>query len=203
MVLVMLARRVAAVAATLTIAVSGWAGVSFRNSPTDSTAPSPAAPVSTTTTTVWVADPLMIEPLDADRHASEVSIPPVASLPPGITLSPSTTTTLPGIDDARCGEWWPLAIEVGWTVDDLPRIDEIMWAESRCQPDAVSPTRDYGLMQVNRKVWRDFVEVRGYVMDDLLDPRIGLMFGLLIAEEAQTLGWCRWQPWYMSGDWCA
>jgi hypothetical protein len=195
--------RVAVVAATLLIAVSGWVGASFWFVPQtpevfDSAAPAPPP----TTTTVWVVDPFIIEPLDADRHASEVSIPPMASLPPGITLS-TTTTTLPGIDDARCGEWWSLAIEVGWTVDDLATLDRIMWRESRCIADVVSPTRDYGLVQVNRAVWRDFVEARGYVMDDLLDPRIGLMFGLLIAHEAEAIGWCRWAPWYMSGDYCA
>lgn len=199
-------RRVVAVAATLLIAVSGWVGASFRVSPIPLKASDPAAPALTTTTTtvppVATFDPFATIPLSADTHDTESSIPAVPNLPAGVTLAPTTTTILPGIDDARCGEWWALAVEVGWDVDDLPTLDEIMWRESRCIPDVVSPTRDYGLVQVNRAVWRDFVEDRGYVMDDLLDPRVGLMFGLLVAQEAEAIGWCRWEPWYMSGDYC-
>lgn len=175
-------------------------------------------------TTLYPINPIAIQDLSADMHHTEEWIPPVPKTRDAVKQIPTTTTTtittttttvaptttvarpqtalVVSSGEARCPQWWDLALEVGWTEQDLPRIDVIMWAESRCQPDAISPTKDYGLMQVNRAVWQDYVEARGYVMDDLLDPAIGLMFGLFVAQEAESYGWCRYQPWYMSGDWC-
>jgi len=205
-------RSMWAFACTLMIVVSGWAGASFRFFPNLPEASSPAAPTpSTSTPVVKSFNPLSITSLSADEHDSEVEIPVVPNLPDGITLDPHfegwiepryDLPPLEGIEDALCGEWWQLAIEVGWELDDLETLDRIMWAETRCQPDLVSSTHDYGLVQINRAVWREFVEARGYTMNDLLDARTGLMFGLLVAEEAEAMGWCRYQPWYRSGAWC-
>jgi hypothetical protein len=47
---------------------------------------------------------------------------PIASQTPSTT----TTTTLPVPADALCPQWWPLAIEVGWTLDLLPTLDYVM-----------------------------------------------------------------------------
>lgn len=210
-------RRVMASAVTLLIVVSGWIGASFRFFPNTPQASSPAAPTPLVETTITVVDPFdyPLPPLStADSHSSESTLTAIPRLPDGITtvepfevIEGATEPRhdlepLPGMENALCGHWWRLALEVGWELDDLPVLDEIMWAETRCQHDLISPTRDYGLVQINRAAWQDFVEARGYTMDDLLDARIGLMFGLLVAEEAEALGWCRYQPWYRSGSWC-
>jgi soluble lytic murein transglycosylase-like protein len=78
-----------------------------------------------------------------------------------------------------------------------------MYNESRCQPDAVSPTNDYGLVQVNWKTWRHMVTDLGYTREHLLNPAINLLIGRLIYQEAINAGYrCAWSPWYMSGSYC-
>lgn len=115
---------------------------------------------------------------------------------------PTTTTTIVP-PDALCGEWWVVALGVGWSIDDLPTLDRIMWNESRCQPDVVSGTNDYGLVQINRAVWRSEVESWGWSMNDLLKPAANLAFGAHVANVAESMGWCRYQPWHgFSGDYC-
>ena len=44
---------------------------------------------------------------------------------------PAPTTTLPATE---CAEWYPLAVEVGWPVEEWPAVSKIMWRESRCNP---------------------------------------------------------------------
>lgn len=137
----------------------------------------------------------------ADRHDTE-GLGPYPPLPLGVTYEPVTTTTLVP-PDALCGEWWVVALGVGWSYEDLPTLDRIMWNESRCQPDVVSATRDYGLVQINRAVWRSDVESWGWQMDDLLEPAANLAFGKYVADTAESIGWCRWEPWHgFSGDYC-
>ncbi len=48
----------------------------------------------------------------------------------------STTTTLPVPADAYCGGWWNLAREVGWSEENLPKLDYVIYRESRCLPEA-------------------------------------------------------------------
>ena len=162
-------------------------------------------------------------PLSDDLHDTEtlreMTVPKV---PDGLTYEPLpevTTTTLyeiiegaveprydlpkpAGIEDALCPDWWQLALEVGWTEEQLPILDRVMWNETRCIPDLISGSKDYGLVQINRAVWQETVEANGWTMDDLLIPRNGLAMGLIVYAEAEAMGWCGWQPWFMSGDYC-
>jgi len=105
------------------------------------------------------------------------------------------------IDNYNCPEHLPAMVEAGWSLAELQQVDAIVWAETRCQ-SVVSDTHDYGLMQVNRKVWRSTIEDAGATMQDLLDPVTGLRWGKYVSEQAEVYGWCKWQPWYMSGNWC-
>lgn len=105
------------------------------------------------------------------------------------------------IDGYNCPEHIPAYAAAGWGAHEWQQVDEIVWAESRCVP-SVSSTYDYGLMQVNRKVWRDDINAAGETMNDLLDPVTGLRWGKYVSESAYSYGWCKWQPWYMSGEWC-
>ena len=116
------------------------------------------------------------------------------------TVPATSTTTIPG--SAKCPDWWGYAA-IYFDADELEIVDRIMWQESRCQPDVISRTNDYGLMQINWAVWGDTINSQGFSQDDLLDPSVNMMWAFLIAHEAERIGWCTWQPWYMSGDWCS
>ena len=89
--------------------------------------PPRAAPVVVTTTVVWA---------DSRREPA-----------------PTTTTTVPGIMH-HCPQWEAEAIAQGWPLDQLDRLDHVMWRESRCLPEAhngADPTEygSRGLMQIN------------------------------------------------------
>lgn len=180
----LLIRWVAAFAATLMIVVSGGSEVSLSGVPTNPTrVPAAAAPTPPTSTT-------------STSTTSTTSTTVVPATPV------SSVRLIPGIDDALCPDWWPIALDVGWTVDEMPTLDRIMWNESRCDPTVVSSTYDYGLVQVNRRTWQSTMAENGWTMNDLLDPVIGLTAGLVVADAATAMGWCRFDPWYMSGDYC-
>jgi hypothetical protein len=105
-------------------------------------------------------------------------------------------------ENPGCPEWESLAVEVGWLAEDLPMLGRIMWAESRCIPDVVSSTNDFGLLQVNKAVWQSDLEQIGYEMSDLLEPRAGLKAGLYVANRFEAHGRCKWEAWQQSGSWC-
>jgi hypothetical protein len=116
------------------------------------------------------------------------------------TVPAISTTTIPG--SAKCPDWWGYAATF-WPAHMLEVVDQIIWQESRCQADAISSTRDYGLMQINWATWGPMVTDLGLTRDDLLVPAVNIMVGRMVAVEAERLGWCSFQPWYMSGDWCS
>ena len=97
---------------------------------------------------------------------------------------------------------WPVALAAGFTEADLPMLDRIVWNESNCQHDVISPTRDYGWAQINWAAHGHRLTAKGLDRDDLLDPYTNMVEALWIAEYATEHYGCRWQPWYMSGDWC-
>lgn len=123
-------------------------------------------------------------------------------------ISLTFSVSLGGSADARapansgCPQWESLAKEVGWLSEDLPMLGRIMWAESRCIPDVVSSTNDFGLLQVNKAVWQSDLEQIGYEMSDLLEPRAGLKAGLYVANRFEAHGRCKWEAWQQSGSWC-
>lgn len=108
-------------------------------------------------------------------------------------------TSLP---EGKCDEWYYTAVEIGWPKDRLQKLGDIMWEESRCQPDAVSPTNDYGLIQINWAAHGQRLSAKGVASQDLLIPKINLREALWIADYAAEHYGCWSQPWYMSGNWC-
>lgn len=102
----------------------------------------------------------------------------------------------------KCKEWWPVALQAGWTEKDLTKLGHIIFKESTCQPDAISPTKDYGLMQINWAAHGRRLSAAGITRQDLLDPLTNLIQAKVIADSALSLSGCKWQPWYMSGNWC-
>ena len=103
----------------------------------------------------------------------------------------TTTTTVAPINipaDAYCPEWWPLAVQVGWPLEELEMLDFIIWRESRCQPDAWNG-HDAGLTQINQ-IHTEFVAVMGWSWpEDLFNPEPALRFTLKLWQGKG------WQPW--------
>lgn len=103
----------------------------------------------------------------------------------------------------RCEQWWDTALSVGWDESELLQLGAIMYAESRCKPDAISPTSDYGLAQINWTAHGERLSDKGITKQDLLDPVINLREAKAIADFGERAFGCKWQPWYMSGSWCS
>ncbi len=66
--------------------------------------------------------------------------------------SPRLLRTVNGGSAAwRCPAVIDAARRTGWPDERLPWVDRIAWQESRCRPDAWSPTRDAGAMQIHHR----------------------------------------------------
>jgi hypothetical protein len=103
--------------------------------------------------------------------------------------------------DTRCRALIPAAIAAGFEPADLDTVIKIAYRESRCTWNAVSPTRDFGAMQINAKTWEETWEEMGLNRTTILDPYSNMMMAKYIADRADAYG-CKWRPWYMSGDYC-
>ena len=114
---------------------------------------------------------------------------------------PPTTIELLGIMH-HCPQWEAEAIRQGWPIDQLDRLDHVMWRESRCDPDAHNTddpgSGSYGLLQLNaawcqpNQYWPDgWLQTNGGIdsCDDLFDPAINLRAAVLIWHNSD------WNPW--------
>jgi hypothetical protein len=92
----------------------------------------------------------------------------------------------------------PRAVPESWLRDLVCSYDwdcgtamRVAWCESSYRPDVISPTNDYGLMQVNRRAHSGRVAAMGYTWDDLLSPGPNLEVAWAIYAEAG--GWGPWR----------
>lgn len=85
----------------------------------------------------------------------------------------------------RCGEWRDLALTVGWTADQWPTVNRLMFAESRCDPSAWNRSGATGLMQV-MPFWAHHC---GGTPADLADPTFNLGCALHVYN---VQGWQAW-----------
>jgi hypothetical protein len=157
----------------------------------------------------------------------EAPTPPVVevqigSVKPVQTVAPTTTTTTISTvpvftpdPEALCPEWHETALEAGWDEDQLPRVDYIMWRESRCLTEAFSQTDpnggSHGLMQINgfwcrpSKYHSDGWLQEQSVLNactDLYDPLTNLTAARTIWDYAEARG-CGWGPWTTRNTrWC-
>lgn len=120
----------------------------------------------------------------------------------GHCAAPAPTTT------DRCPEFREAALAAGWSEQDWPRLDQIIWRESRCVPTVHNGRgRDdsYGLMQLNMRAHRAWV--RPLVDGDfarLFDPATNLTVARHLFERAEDAYGCGWQPWATRrARWCA
>lgn len=120
------------------------------------------------------------------------------------TSTTTTTTTLPTYLDpaaseqardtyGKCGEFYDMAISLGWPPEEWKTLSMVMQRESNCQPLAWSGS-DAGLMQINR-VHTEWARMMGWQWpDDLFIPENNLLFAYRLWT---TSGW---SPWRFSGE---
>jgi hypothetical protein len=133
------------------------------------------------------------------------------------TTVAATTTTVVADGDARCPQWWNVAVSSGWEQDDLRDLDEVLWRESRCDPSQVN-TDDpnivdgvkgsVGLTQVN-VFWVQGTKwyPNGYLqtvsvvsgVQDLFDPFLNLRAAKAIFDYDRGEGRCGWSAWAWKG----
>ena len=111
----------------------------------------------------------------------------------------------------RCAQWFDTAVEAGWETWQLPKLDYIMWRESRCFAGAINKTLnadkswDYGLLQINDKSWCKKTKwyPMGYlqslnVLDycvDLLEPHTNLKAAKALYDYSQKTTKNGFNPW--------
>ena len=106
----------------------------------------------------------------------------------------------------KCGEFHDLALEVGWTEKEWPKLSQVMWKESRCTIDAWNG-HDAGLTQING-FWcsKNKYSKAGFLQDnsilskceDLFVPEVNLKAALAIYNYSQNKNKCGWRPWSMN-----
>lgn len=125
------------------------------------------------------------------------------------TVHPDGTTTESTAPvDSRCPEHYDAALRAGWTVEHWPRLDYIMWRESRCNQNAYNGRgRDdsYSLLQLNMKAHRRWVgPLVDWDFSKLYEPETNLRIGKVLYDKARQMYGCGWQPWRTTKQrhWC-
>jgi hypothetical protein len=103
----------------------------------------------------------------------------------------------------RCVEYYHTALRTGWSADQWPMLDRIIYRESRCITTACGETdrpdlrrcRDWGIMQINDYSWKTDVRAMRLEMDDLFDPYWNLFVARWLYDTAERIYGCGWQPW--------
>jgi hypothetical protein len=95
------------------------------------------------------------------------------------TVAPAVATTV--VYSGRCAQWEQTALDAGWTLEQWPTVDRVMWCESKCEPDAYNRSGASGLMQVLRRWFA--------AGEDPFDPATNLAVALRV-WHAQ--GWRAW-----------
>jgi len=116
--------------------------------------------------------------------------------------------------DAKCGQWWQLMHDLGWSHKDIVKGDRIIFRESRCDTTQINPKDpttigkhkgSFGLYQINL-FWiskttaypKGFLQTkleRNLVPTDLLTPEINLAAALEIIKHNRAGGGCGWSAW--------
>lgn len=116
--------------------------------------------------------------------------------------------------NAKCGQWWQMMDDAGWSDKDIAKGDAIMFRESRCDPSQINskdPTTigkhkgSFGLYQINlywikQTRWypQGFLQTkleRNLVPTDLLNPEVNIAAALEIIRQNRADGGCGWSAW--------
>ena len=109
-------------------------------------------------------------------NAGPYTPPPIETPPKPQNTKPATGT--PG----NVEQWRGIVSGYGWNVDSALRV---MACESRGDPGAISPTDDWGLMQINRPTW----ETTYGPAESWLDPATNVAVAYEIWKQG---GWAWW-----------
>jgi hypothetical protein len=151
-------------------------------------------------------------PSDSPQEVSRVSTPtttisvpqtaPQTPIRPDLGQSIPVPTTLP---DTKCAEWYPLAMQVGWPEDLWPRLSQLAFRESRCDPSVTSRHEDAGLLQIHPDSWCrpnryndiGWLQAQGVIdkCSDLYDPETNLRAALHIYTYSLYQNGNGWHPW--------
>lgn len=147
-----------------------------------------------------------IERYDAHEKNKMLTLKPTIYAPP-VPLPPPTVEELYPLEslpqDWQCLQYFHTSLHAGWTVNDWPRLGEIMWRESRCVPTACGETdsphirkcRDWGLMQINDYSWKRIIREMGWSIEQMHDPLENLKFARWLFEYSEKYNNDGWQPW--------
>lgn len=144
----------------------------------------------------------------ADSSNKEVILKPLSlneniSMPTSTSTTTTTSTTLPDLSNVnwtelarmtygKCGEYHDIAISVGWPEEEWPKLQTVIWRESRCRETAWNGA-DAGLTQIN-KVHTKWLSEMGFSFpDDMFSAQNNLIFALRLWESSG------WKPWRFSG----
>jgi hypothetical protein len=116
--------------------------------------------------------------------------------------------------NAKCGQWWQLMHDAGWSDKDILKGDGIIFRESRCDPSQINrkdPVTigkhkgSFGLYQINlywikKTRWypNGFLQTkmkRDLKPIDLLQPEINVLAALEIIKQNRADGGCGWSAW--------
>ena len=132
--------------------------------------------------------------------ATALVLTPVDDRDKYVYKSPNYYEPVVVAENAKCPQWWHMAVSVGWSKANMEKLDKIMWRESRCDLYAINPKDpmkgSWGLMQVNG-FWVDYLSSRGILkrLEDLQDPSINLRAALTIYNYAHSRHGEGWGPW--------
>lgn len=134
-------------------------------------------------------------PADVTNPASIIAPSAVAESPASSTTS---TTTIPGIDNARYPRILTVAHHIGWPAEWLPTLDRIIHGESRGIA-GLNGSGGLGITQIEWVIWGDLANELGHSRTEVRDNNAAnLEVALAIAYIALDHydHWC--QPWYPS-----
>lgn len=114
-------------------------------------------------------------------------------------------------DNWKCPQWYKLARQVGFARSDWPKLDAIMYRESRCRPEAKGVNKladgtvwstDMGLTQINNYSWITYLRSLGIAKQstDLLQPRVNLLAAKALYDYSKARGFSPWHQWRTAGS---
>lgn len=153
--------------------------------------------------------------------ATSQAVAPTATVPETVsTLANTTTTTVAPLivdGDAKCGQWWSVAVAAGWNEKDLRDLDAVMFRESQCDatqvnasdPNTVDGVKgSVGLTQIN-VFWVQQTKYypNGYLqtvsivsgVQDLFDPFLNLRAAKAVFDYGVAENGCGWAAWAWKG----
>lgn len=152
----------------------------------------------------------------ATTTRTRMEVPAPTQAPTQMRRAPSRepeVDLLVALNEARrnrpCGEWLPTALAADWQIDQWRQMSYVMFRESRCRPDARSPSSDTGLMQIN-DFWCEpskynpngWLQAQGIVQtcEDLHDPLTNLKAARAIFNYSLERNRNGWNPWSLPAD---